>query len=308
MKNIIKIALFLLMGTNSYSQQDPMLTQYMFNGLFLNPAYAGSHKYWSSSINYRSQWVNAKFNGAPKTAIAAVDGPLPGKNMGLGFMLSNDQIGITNTNTFTANYSYQININDKMKLAFGVNAGVLQFSAKLPDVLIWDEQDDVYSNNLTKILPRFGTGAYLYSEKFYVGLSIPTLWAYESGNDFSLNLTKGSFLRKHYLLTGGAVFKVSEQVKFKPSTLLKYTQNAPLEIDLNFSAVFNDKFWVGTSFRSRDAMAILLQYQSNHYFRVGYSYDITFSSMRNHQRGSHEIMIGLDFGKDLIKVKTPRYF
>jgi len=308
MKNLLKIALFVLIGTNSYSQQDPMLTQYMFNGLFLNPAYAGSHKYWSSSMNFRSQWVDAKFDGAPRTAIAAVDGPIPGQNMGLGFMVSNDQIGVTNTSSVTANYAYQVKLNKKTKLAFGINAGIHQFSAKLPDALIWDEEDVVYANHLTKTLPRFGTGAYLFSEKFYVGLSIPTLWAYESGNDFSLNISKSSFLRRHYLLTGGVVFNVSENVKFKPSTLLKYTSNVPLEVDLNFSAIFNDKFWVGTSYRSMDAIAILLQYQSNSYFRVGYSYDITFSNMRRYQNGSHEIMIGIDFGKDLIKIKTPRYF
>jgi len=308
MKNILKLSFVLLLGFNSFGQQDPMVTQYMFNGLYLNPAYAGSHDYWTSTISYRSQWVGAQFEGAPQTAIAAVDGPIHGKNMGLGFMVSHDQIGITKTNSFMANYAYQIKLNKKSKLALGLNGGVHQFSADLPDVLIWDEQDQVYANSLSKVIPRVGFGAYYFADQYYVGVSIPTLLAYEDGNKFSMDLSQASFLRRHYLVTGGVVLNVSENVKFKPSTLMKYTPNAPVEFDLNFSAVFKDMFWVGTSFRTGDAVALLLQYQSNNYFRIGYSYDITFSGLRNYQNGSHEIMIGVDFGKDLKKIKSPRYF
>jgi len=299
MKSILKLSFVVLLGFNSYGQQDPMVTQYMFNGLYLNPAYAGSHDYWSSTISYRSQWVGAKFDGAPQTAIAAVDGPIRGKNMGLGFMVSHDQIGVTKTNSFMANYAYQIKLNKKTKLALGVSAGVHQLSADLRDVLIWDEQDQVYASRLSKVIPRVGFGAYLFADNYYIGVSIPTLLAYEDGRSFSMDLEQASFLRRHYLLTGGVVLKVSENVKLKPSTLLKYTPNAPLEVDLNFSAVFKDMFWVGASYRSGDAVALLLQYQSNKYFRIGYSYDITFSGLRNYQNGSHEIMIGVDFGKAL---------
>ena len=109
-------------------------------------------------------------------------------------------------------------------------------------------------------------------------------------------------------MTAGYVFKVSRDVKFKPSILLKYTQNAPAELDLNFSAVFRDMFWVGASFRTGDAVAVILEYQASQRFRIGYSYDITFSKLRHYSSGSHELMLGIDFGRDLVKVKTPRYF
>lgn len=308
MKNILKLAFVVLLGFNSYGQQDPMVTQYMFNGLYLNPAYAGSHDYWTSTLSYRNQWSGADFKGAPQTAVVAVDGPIHGKNMGLGFMVSHDQIGVTNTNSFMASYAYQLKLNKKNKLAFGINAGVHQFSADLPDVLIWDEQDEVYASNLSKVIPRIGLGAYFFADKYYVGLSVPTLLAYENGTNFSMDLSKASFLRRHYMLTGGVVLTASENVKLKPSTLVKYTHGAPLEVDLNFSAVFKDMFWVGASFRTGDAVAVLLQYQSNNFFRIGYSYDITFSGLRSYQNGSHEVMIGVDFGKDLKKIKSPRYF
>jgi len=308
MKNSIILALVALIWSSAFGQQDPMVTQYMFNGLYLNPAYTGSHDYWTSTISYRSQWVGAQFKGAPQTAIAAVDGPIHGKNMGLGFIFSHDQIGVTKTNSFMAQYAYQIKLKKTSKLAMGINAGVSQFSSNLTDVLIWDEQDQVYSNRLNKLIPRFGAGLYYYSDKHYIGLSVPTLFAYDDGNDFSFDLSKASFLRRHYLLTAGLILQVSDNVKLKPSTLLKYVPNAPFEADINFSAIFKDQFWVGASYRTGDAVAILFEYQSNSFFRIGYSYDITFSGLRSYQNGSHEIMIGVDFGKNLTKVKTPRYF
>ncbi|MCF8416531.1 MAG: type IX secretion system membrane protein PorP/SprF [Crocinitomicaceae bacterium] len=288
------------------AQQDPMLSQYMFNGLYINPAYAGSHKYWSSTLSYRNQWVGLE--GAPSTAIAAVDGPIPGKNMGLGLILMHDQIGVTKQNTAILNYSYQIRTGEKSKLALGINAGVSQFSAKLTSLTVWD-QDQVFQNDLTsKMLPRFGVGAYHYSKRHYVGFSIPTLFAYQKGMDFNFDLSRATFLRRHYLLTAGYVFDTSKDIKIKPSVLLKYVQNAPLEADFNLSTVYKDMFWVGASYRTGDAVAIILEYQANSFFRIGYAYDITFSKLRNYSGGSHEIMIGMDFGKDLIKVKTPRYF
>lgn len=306
-KVIILIAAFGLFTVKSNAQQDPMVSQYMFNGLYLNPAYAGSHDYWSSTLSYRNQWVG--FEGAPETAIAAVDGKIPEKNMGLGLVLMHDRIGVTKQNTAVFNYSYQIRTGSNSKLALGVNAGISQFSAKLTDLTVWDTDDQVFQNDLTsKILPRFGVGAYYFGKKHYVGFSIPTLFAYQKGMDFNFDLSRATFLRRHYLLTAGYVFETSKDIKIKPSVLLKYVNNAPLEADFNLATVYKDTYWIGASFRTGDAVSIILEYQTNSYFRIGYAYDITFSKLRNYSAGSHEIMIGIDFGKDLVKVKTPRYF
>lgn len=304
----IVLALIFLGSFNAHGQQDPMLTQYMFNGLMLNPAYSGSHKYWSSTLTYRNQWTGADFKGAPQTAVAAVDGPIPGYNMGLGVVLMHDQLGVSQQNMALLNYSYHIRTGEKTKLSLGLSAGVSQFGARLTDVKIWDEDDVVYSENTSKWLPKFGFGAYFYADNFYVGASIPTLLSYENGKDFHMDLSKASFLRRHYLLTGGVVIPAGQQVKFKPSVLLKFIPTAPLEADINLSAVFRDQFWFGVSYRTLDAVAIILEYQTKSFFRIGYSYDITTSKLRNYSKGSHEIMIGIDFGRDLVRVKTPRYF
>lgn len=305
-KLILLIASIGFLSIQMYAQQDALVSQYMFNGLYLNPAYAGSHEYWTSTLTYRNQWVG--IDGAPETGIVAVDGPIANKNMGLGVLLLHDRIGVTRQNSAIFNYAYQIKTSENSKLALGINAGFSQFSARLTDLTVWDE-DNVFQNDITsKVIPRFGVGAYFFGKKHYVGLSIPTLFAYQNDMDFNLDLSRASFLRRHYLFTAGYVFDLTTDYKLKPSFLLKYVEHTPLEADFNISAVYKDKFWLGASFRTNDAIAIILEYQTNNYFRVGYAYDITVSKLRNYNTGSHEIMIGIDFGKELNKVKTPRYF
>ncbi len=297
----------ILAGGQALAQQDPMLSQYMFNGLFLNPAYAGSHKYWTSTMTYRKQWV--AMSGSPETAILAVDGPIAAKNMGLGVTFMYDRIGVSTHNKISANYAYQIRTSAKSKLAMGISASLSQFNGRLEDLVIWDQNDQVFSQNVNgKYVPSFGTGVYHFGERHYVGVSIPTLFAYQNDYNFNFDLSKASFLRRHYLFTGGYVFTASPDVKIKPSLLLKYVNSAPLEGDINLMVYYKNMIALGASYRSNDAMVFLVEYQANNYFRIGYAYDITTTAIRNYSSGSHEIMIGIDFGKDLIKVKTPRYF
>ncbi len=307
MKKFILIMLGILAGGRATAQQDPMLSQYMFNGLFLNPAYAGSHKYWSSTITYRKQWVG--MSGAPETAIAAVDGPIGGRNMGLGVSFMYDKIGVSTHNKITANYSYQIRTSVNSKLALGVSASLSQFNGRVEDLLVWDQGDQVFSENINgRYIPSFGVGAYYFSERYYVGLSIPTLFAYQNDYNFNFDLSKASFLRRHYLLTGGYVFTCSPTVKIKPSVLLKYVAHAPLEADINFAVYYKNMISAGVSYRTNDAVVFMVEYQANNFFRIGYAYDLTTTALSRYSNGTHEIMLGIDFGKDLIKVKTPRYF
>lgn len=308
MKSLIIIVFAGLFGINSWSQQDPMLSQYMFNGLYLNPAYAGSQTYWTSTLSNRYQWVG--FEGAPRTFVAAIDGPIAAKNMGLGMIFYNDQIGVTTQNSFLANYSYKLKINETDKLSFGVSAGASQYSARLTDLTVWDENDPVFENDLvSRIIPRFGFGMYYTSkDKWYAGFSIPTLLAYQKGKDFTMDLNQATFLNRHYLLTGGYIFPINDNLKFKPSVLFKFLPNAPLQMDLNAGLLIKDMLWLGGSYRTGDAAVFMIEYQTNAFFRIGYSYDMTYSKLRNYSAGSHELMIGIDFGRDLIKTKTPRYF
>ncbi|MDF1673697.1 MAG: type IX secretion system membrane protein PorP/SprF [Vicingaceae bacterium] len=307
MKKLFFITAFItLISVTSKAQQDPLVSQYMFNGLFLNPAYAGSHPYWTSTLTYRNQWVG--FDGAPETGIAAIDGPLPNENMGLGVILIHDKIGVTRQNTMVINYAYSIKINDISRLAFGINAGFSQYSQRLSDLKVWDDDVVFEGNTSSKVLPKFGAGAYYYANKYYLGFSVPTLFAYQNDRNFHIDVNRSSFLRRHYMLTGGYVFDVGGNFKLKPSFLGKYVISAPFEMDINLSAIYKDTYWLGVSYRTGDAIAFIAEYQTNKAFRVGYSYDLTLSDLNNYSYGSHEIMIGIDFGKDLAKVKTPRFF
>lgn len=308
MKKIIAltfISCILILKTKA--QQDVMVSQYMFNGLLLNPAYAGSHKYFSSTLMHRSQWV--KFDGAPTTSILAVDGPFKNKKMGIGLIIMKDKIGATDQTDLYANYSYQLKLGDG-KLAFGIKAGVSRYLYNTDQLTYWDESDNVYleGNKQSAWLPKFGFGMYYFSEKWFAGVSIPTLIAYDANYTFGADVNRSSFVKRHYLATGGIIFRLNDNFKMKPSVLLKYLPTAPLQADINLNVLYKDQFWIGASYRTGDAVSAIIEYQTNFRFRIGYSYDFTLSKIRRYSEGTHEIMIGYDFGKDIAKTKTPRFF
>lgn len=307
LKAISVLGLMFLLSGKLFAQQEPMVSQYMFNGLFLNPAYAGSQECISTTMLYRTQWV--KFDGAPQTFTAAVDASIVDNKMGLGLVIVNDRIGVTNLTDIVANYSYNIKLGEG-KLAFGLKAGVSHYNAALNDLTYWDQQDVVFQGNVNgQVYPKFGFGIY-YSQKgkWYAGFSIPTLFAFNKGYDFSMNINQSSYMRRHYMLTGGYVFDLTDNVKLKPSVLFKYLPNAPFQADINCSVLFKDMIWFGASYRTGDAVTAIIEYQATNSFRVGYGYDFTTSEIRKYSNGSHEIMIGYDFGRDNTTERTPRYF
>jgi type IX secretion system PorP/SprF family membrane protein len=305
MKKIL-LALVLLLSVNRVNaQQDIMISQYMFNGLFLNPAYSGSHRFMGASLLHRRQWV--QFPGAPNTSIFAIDGPLAKNRMGWGATVTTEKIGISSRTDVFGNYSYHLPLGEG-KLSLGLRAGGSFIQSDYNQLKTNDQADANFVNARSWFLPRFGTGAYYYTRKFYAGLSIPTLLAYDSGKDFSLDLSKSSPARLHYFLTSGYVFEVSNSVKLKPSVLVKYQSAAPVQADLNLNVLLQDVLWIGGSFRTGESVVGIIEYQINSMFRVGYAYDYNLTSIRRFSVGSHELMLGIDFGKDILKTKNPRFF
>lgn len=238
-----------------------------------------------------------------------VDGLAPTKseNMGVGLIVSHDRIGAVEQTDIYANYAYQLKLK-KGKLAFGLKACVSNYVFKSDGLVIWDQGDEMFTGRRNAWLPKFGFGAYYFTDNWYAGLSIPTLVAYDARKDFSFDVNKGSFLHRHYYAYGGYVFKLNDKFKLKPSALIKYLPAAPIEADINMNLLYNDQFWIGCSYRSMDAVVFMVEYQTNARFRVGYAFDLTTTKIRKYSAGTHEIMIGYDFGKDIIKEKTPRYF
>jgi type IX secretion system PorP/SprF family membrane protein len=306
MKKLIIAVSLIISSFGLKAQQDIMLSQYMFNGLFLNPAYSGSHKYASATLLHRNQWTG--WDGAPKTNIVGIDGPISNHTMGWGLIFANDKIGPTTQNDFMANYSYHLKLG-KGKLSLGLRGGVSMISSNLQGISTVVAGDEAFATNITSaVLPKFGTGAYYYTKKYYAGISIPTLIAYDPDKNFNFDLNKSSDARRHFFLTGGYVFELSEMVKLKPSVLLKYQKAAPLQADINCNVLLNDVFWIGVSYRTSAAIVGIIEYQINPMFRVGYAYDYSTSAINRYSSGSHEIMIGIDLGHDIMKSKNPRYF
>lgn len=309
MKKILSIILFITAMQQVQAQQDILVSQYMFNHLLLNPAYAGSKEYIMATLLYRKQWVN--FKGAPETQIATVHSPWGLTNLGWGVTLSHDHIGVTDRTDASLSLAYQLKVSEAMKLGIGIKAGGNYYSYKNSDLKYWDHDDLIFADDKTSgFQPNIGAGAYLYGEKFYAGLSVPTIISYNpaavvtpSNIDLVLHQTR------HYYATAGVVIPVSgEEVLAKPSILVKYVANAPTEFDFNINFLFSKMLWIGGSYRTKDSFVGLVQIQLNNKLRLGYSYDFTITDIKDYSKGSHEIMIGYDFGYDVDKIKTPRYF
>jgi len=309
-KNKIRLSvitiLLLLFSFDSVAQQDPMYTQYMYNTLSVNPAYAGSRDALSLTGLFREQWIG--IDGAPSTQSFVMHSPIYNDNMGLGLSVVNDRIGPIHQTLLFADYSYSIQTTDNAKLAFGLKAGVNLLQADLTALHSNQGGDQAIYNVDNRLLPNVGVGVYYYSDKGYIGLSAPKLLQQRIASYDNGSLTE-DVERRHYFLIGGYVFDLSENVKFKPSFLTKAVQGAPLSIDITANFFFNDKFGVGLAHRFDDSFSGLLQYYVTPQFRIGYAYDFTMTELRHYNSGSHELMVGYDFNfVDDTRIRSPRFF
>lgn len=309
MKKLIAISIGILAASGLFAQQEVMISHYMFNGLFLNPAYAGSHQYMSVTALHRSQWVG--MDGAPSTQVFGFDMPFLDNSMGAGLSVINDRIGDTRQLEINANVAYhlQLDKNNKHRLAFGIKAGATNYSARLTDTKVWDNNDPVFTEDINNaLIPRFGAGVYYYSDRVYAGISVPTIYAADQKIKINLDDLKNSYYTRHYYLNAGVVINAGQRFKIKPSMLVKVEEAAPVNVDINCNVLYNDLIWLGVSYRTGDAVVALLDVNITPQFRIGYAYDFTLSQLNKHSNGTHEVMLGYQFGKDKVKTRSPRYF
>ena len=291
---------WLLLGAGlpeARAQQDVMISQYLFNGLLINPGYAGSHPYTSSSLLHRSQWN--QFDGAPTTSVVAVDGALRNNSMGMGVLMLHDQIGLTTQTDVSLNFAYRMRLGAG-RLAFGLRGGLSNTRADLFAAETTDPGDPNYSENqqITQSC-RFGFGMYYHLQRFYLGVSIPTL---------TVLGPLAQTVDPHLLATAGVVLQASDGVMLKPSVLVKAVNGAPPQIDLNLHALFQEKIWVGAGWRTGDAIVGMMEIQVTPELRIGYARDFTLSEIRDYSSGSNELLIGFDFGQGITAKRSPRYF
>ena len=301
MRSLVKSITVLVFSTIFFStdlsaQQDAMYSMYMFNGLAVNPAYAGSRERVSFTALYRNQWTGLE--GAPNTAVVVGHAPLANDNVGLGLSVVSDNISIFNRMSITANYAYRIKTR-RGKLSLGASATFNNYRARWNELTLNDTDDRALTTNPNNVMtPNFGLGVYYYSEKFYAGISVPQLLNSSLTDNFKLAKDEVSAKEyRHYFATMGTIFKLSDNIKFKPSVLFKYVKNAPFQADINAAILMKEALWFGASYRTGDAVSVMVEYMFSKKLRVGYGYDITLSELNNYSSGTHEIMVGFEFGK-----------
>ena len=297
----------LFLNTALFAQQDPQFTQYMFNLLAINPAYAGSEERVSLKALSRHQWVG--FDGAPTTQTLTVHSPLGRESIALGGTIMRDSHGPITQYTFMADVAYRIFMGNDAKLAFGLKGGLNLFQGKFAELNPLVAGDQVFQQNVsTKLDPQFGFGVMYYSDRYFIGLSTPKIMRTEFFQTDSLAFVSSPGQRPHYFLSGGYVFDMGIYHKFKPTFLVKAVQGAPISFDLSANFLFFEKFWLGAMYRHQDAVGALAQYHITNDLSVGYAYDYPLSTLHNYSGGTHEIMLAFAFGNKLKGVRSPRYF
>lgn len=299
------IVIFLSCLINKVSaQQDPMFTQYMHNPVSINPAYAGSRGTMNVVAMHRQQWVG--IDGSPKTLALSINSPFISYNVGVGLSLLYDQLGPTKQTGIYADYSYHLKVSYRSKLSFGIKGGLNMYDINLLG-LRGSEGDDYISmyGSKKKYLPNFGVGAYYYSNRFYMGLSVPKLLQ----NDLSVGgNTLVSKEERHYFFATGVVLDVTENIKFKPSTTVRIVSGAPVSVELSAAVLLHDKLWLGGMYRNGDALGGMVKFDITNQLSLGYSYDYTLSELRPFNQGTHEVYISYDFVHRNRKTLSPRYF
>jgi type IX secretion system PorP/SprF family membrane protein len=306
MKKFIKfniIALALLCGSAAFSQQMPQFTQYMFNTISINPAYAGSRETLSLVGLHRSQWIG--LDGGPTTQTFSIHSPLRNEKVGLGLSFINDELGFENFTYIYGDFSYTIQVSEKTKLAFGLKGGFTSYSIdqELRDA---EPTDPAIYGIENRWSPNIGAGAFLHTNRWYVGLSAPRILNtdYHGTDDYE------ALERISYYLTGGVVVDINDNTKFKPSFMVKATNGAPLSYDITGNFLFNEKLWLGAAYRfdqSAGALGGIVDFQVSKQFRIGYAYEHPLSDIRPYTSGTHEILLMFEVFKSK-RVKSPRYF
>lgn len=277
-------------------QQSSIYSQYMFNGLAINPAYAGIDEALSVTFLARAQSVGVE--GAPNTQTFSAHTPIKQDKVGVGLQMYHETIGITDQTGLYGSYSYKLRSGD-YRIAFGLQGGVNFYKSEYSKLTVSDPGDPVFINDVRTTSPNFGSGVFVYNDIMYAGISMPQM----------LNVANPEVIQeKPVFLYGGYVWELSTVFKLKPSTLVKMVNGNVVEWDINVSALINDLLWTGVSYRPNNALIFMLELQATEQLTIGYAYDTTLNQLSRVDSGSHEVMLNYRFFFSQKKVTSPRYF
>lgn len=302
----IPTILLLLFCTLVQAQQDPLFSQYMNNPVSINPAYAGSRGTMNITALARQQWVG--IDGAPETLSLSFNSPLHAYHIGVGLSLVHDIIGPVRQTGLYADYAYHLKVSSKSKLGLGLKGGFNFYDYNLLSLRgVSDDEYLALQGDQNMFLPNFGLGLYYYSDKHYLGISVPKLLRNSLSEDNN-TLDVVNHEERHYFLMGGLIIDVANFIKFKPSFTSRLVSGSPFSTELTGAFIFHEKLVLGVMYRFEDSFGGLVNFQLSPQLMIGYAYDQTHSRLRKYNSGTHEIMISYDFKFGNRKILSPRFF
>ena len=305
----IYIVVILLVSQQVHAQTEPMYSQYMYNMLGVNPAYACNREALSMNFFQRNQWNGIK--GAPKTTSFSLDQSVKEGKIGWGVQVYDDRLGVEAATGFNGMLSTRIQVSEKGILSGGLSFGLMNYRINLNDVQNRNNPNDpsfISINNPSSWTPSLGMGIYYNTDRFYASISTPSILKSRlaSYQDFVSSLEKTNAF--HLFANTGYVFDVNEDLKLKPSTMVKMVSGAPIEADINLNVWMKDIIGLGGSYRTGDAFVGMVELQASPNLRIGYAYDVPFNPLKYFTRGSNELMLRFEFGNYKTKIKSTRYF
>ena len=305
---VLVITVLALFSSFSYGQQDAQYTQYMYNTLSINPAYAGSRDVLSFLGLYRTQWVG--LDGAPDTFTASLHSPV-GKKVGLGFHLTHDEIFISQETLIDIDFSYSLDFSNDAKLALGLKAGGHFLNIDSSQTSAFNTGDaDTQINIDNKFSPQVGLGLYYYTNDFYLGLSAPNLLETKHFDENSANNNSFSTAteRVNIYLMAGKTFDLNESLKLKPAAVLKAVDGAPLQLDISGNVLIKEKLTLGLAYRWSAALSAMAGFQISDQLMLGFGYDRETTELRQFNDGSYEIFLRYELFKRNNRMISPRFF
>ncbi|WP_271855668.1 PorP/SprF family type IX secretion system membrane protein [Patiriisocius marinus] len=312
---LITVLVLLVFTTSSFAQQDAQYTQYMYNTLSINPAYAGSRDVLSVLGLYRNQWFN-NIEGAPNTYTFSIHSPF-GKNVGLGLNVVRDEIFITNETYIDLAFSYTLNLSEEGRLNLGLKGGAHLLDVNFDQTNPFqngDTQATAQPNIDNKFSPQFGLGAYYYTNKFYLGFSAPNVLEtdhFDESSTLGSSSSNSSATAKekvNFYLMSGYVFELNRDLDLKPSGLVKAVEGAPLQVDLSLNALIKDKLTLGVAYRWSAALSAMAGFQLSDELMLGIAYDRETTALNQFNSGSYEIFLRYELFKKEERMISPRFF
>ncbi|MBU2019163.1 MAG: type IX secretion system membrane protein PorP/SprF [Bacteroidetes bacterium] len=286
----------------SWGQQEPHFAQYFDNTLYVNPAYAGSKGVMNAMLLHREQWVGV--DGRPRSTTFSFQSPLPYESVGVGVTAVNDVIGPLTQTMIYADFSYSLRFQNKSRLAFGVKAGMNMINNATSTLKTTQEADPSFlQSTYFRTNPNFGFGVYYYSRYWFIGASVPKLLEQSYSN-----IDRSMLEKRHYFGIAGLVLDLSSNWKLRPTGQFKYAFGAPYSVDMSVAGIYNDRFYIGGSYRLDAAFGAFVQYQINAQFKIGLASEFGTQAVRKYNDGTFEAMLSYDFDYRKKGIRSPRYF